>query len=174
MRGPGAEFAAEADHLGVDGAVGDGFVFILCEVDDLCAGVDAALMLEEEAQEAEFHTCEVEGLTIQCDGVGRIVEGKAIEGMEGIDASGWAAEDGFDASEEDGFGEGFGDVIVCAHFQAFDNVFLGGFGGEHDDRRRGGRRGFADAAADCEAVHAWEHEVEEDESWFFAEDHFEA
>ena len=57
--------------------------------------------------------------------------------MEGIDADSRAAEDGFDASEEDGFREGFGDVIVGAHFEAFDDVFLGGFSGEHDDGRRG-------------------------------------
>ncbi len=94
--------------------------------------------------------------------------------MEGIDASGGAAEDGFDAREEDGFGKGLGDVIIGAYFKAFDDVLFGGLGGEHDDGRRGGGGRFADASANRQAVYAREHQIKKDKRGLFAEDHFEA
>ena len=158
----------------VDRAVRDGLVFILREVDDLGARVDAALMLDEETQEAKFHARQIKGLAIQRDGVGRIIEGESIQGMEGVNARGGAAQDGFDAREEDRLGEGLGDVIIGAHFKAFDNVIFGGLGGEHDDGYRGRRRRFANAAADGETIHARQHQVKKNERGLFAEDHFKA
>ena len=174
VRGPGAEFAAEAHHLRVDRAVGDSLVLILREVDDLGARVDATLMLHEKTQEAKFHARQIEGLVIECDGVGRIVERETIQGMKGVDAGGGAAQDSFDARKKNRLRKGLGDVIIRAHFKPLDNIFFGSLCCEHDNGCRGRGRRFANAAANREAVHARQHQVKKDERGFFAKDHFEA
>jgi hypothetical protein len=71
-----------------------------------------------------------------------------------------AAEEGFDADEEDREVEGLGEVVVCAGFEAFEDVFGAGAGGEHEDG--GEALGVAQGAGDDEAVGAGEHTVEDD------------
>ena len=46
---------------------------------------------------------------------------------------GGAAEEGFDADEQDVEVEGLGEVVVGAGFDAFEDVFGAGAGGEHQD-----------------------------------------
>ena len=70
-----------------------------------------------------------------------------------------AAEHGLDAGDEFAHGEGLGHVVVGADFEADDAVDFVVAGGEHED---GDRAGATDLAADLEAVHAGEHEVEHD------------
>ena len=57
---------------------------------------------------------------------------------------GGAAEEGFEADEQDVEVEGLGEVVVGAGFDAFEDVFGAGAGGEHEDggvavALRGGR-----------------------------------
>jgi hypothetical protein len=61
--------------------------------------------------------------------------------------------------------EGLHDVVVGARFEALHDVGGVGAGGQHDDRHT---RLGAHAGADLDAVHAGEHEVEEDEIGPFA------
>ena len=73
---------------------------------------------------------------------------------------GGAAEEGFDADEEDVEVEGLGEVVVGAGFDAFEDLFGAGAGGEHQDGSV--VLGFAEGADDGEAVGAGEHAVEDD------------
>ena len=75
-----------------------------------------------------------------------------------------AAQDGFDAGDEDFRGEWFGDVFVYAEVKAEEFVAFFAFGGEHDDRNFGV---LADFAADLPAVHFGHHDVEDDEGDVF-------
>ncbi len=73
---------------------------------------------------------------------------------------GGAAEEGLDADEEDVEVEGLGEVVVGSGFEAFEDLFGAGAGGEHEDW--GVVLGFAEGAGDGEAVLAGEHAVEDD------------
>ena len=57
--------------------------------------------------------------------------------------------------------EGFGQIVVGAHFQADDAVGVLAHRGQHDDRHR---RIRADTAAQAQPVFAGEHEVEHDKT----------
>ena len=67
---------------------------------------------------------------------------------------------GPDAGDELGDLERLLDVVVGARLEADHDIDRVGAGGEHDDRDR---RRPADRAADLEAVHARQHDVEQDE-----------
>jgi hypothetical protein len=71
-----------------------------------------------------------------------------------------AAEEGFDADEEDVEVEGLGEVVVGTGFEAGEDVFGAGAGGEHEDG--GVALGVAQGAGDGEAVGAGQHAVEDD------------
>ena len=73
---------------------------------------------------------------------------------------GGAAEEGGEAGEEDVEVEGFGEVVVRAGGEAFEDVFGAAAGGEEEDG--GVVAGGAEGAGDGEAVLAGEHDVEED------------
>ena len=78
---------------------------------------------------------------------------------------GGAAEEGFEADEEDVEVEGLGEVVVGAGFDAFEDVFGAGAGGEEQDGSVDA--GFAEGADDGEAVGAGEHAVEDDGGGLF-------
>jgi hypothetical protein len=73
---------------------------------------------------------------------------------------GGAAEEGLEADEENVEVEGLGEVVVGASFDAFEDLFGAGAGGEYKDG--GVALGCAEGADDGEAVGAGEHAVEED------------
>ena len=73
---------------------------------------------------------------------------------------GGAAEQGFDADEEDVEVEGLGEVVVGAGFETFEDVLGTGACGQHQDG--GVVLGFAEGANDLEAVVAGKHAVEYD------------
>jgi hypothetical protein len=74
-----------------------------------------------------------------------------------------AAKDGLYARKEFADGEGLGDVIVGAEFEAHDFIDLLATRGEHDD---GNRRAFGlELLANVQAAHARHHHVENDEVW---------
>ncbi len=69
-----------------------------------------------------------------------------------------AAQNGADAGFEDLAAGGLDDVVVGAGLQAEDDVDVVAARGEHDDRDL---LGGADAAADLEAAHVGQHQVEQ-------------
>ena len=71
-----------------------------------------------------------------------------------------AAQHGVDAGQQLARIEGFRQIVVGPHFQSDDAVDLVALGGEHDNRHGGF---LADLAADVDAVHPRQHEVEQDE-----------
>lgn len=71
-----------------------------------------------------------------------------------------AAEEGFQPDEEDVEVEGFGEIVVRAGLDAFENLVRAGAGGEHEDGSVD--LCFAKGADDGEAVSSGQHAVEED------------
>ena len=62
--------------------------------------------------------------------------------------------------------EGFGQIIIGAHFQTNDAVDFVALGGEHDDRN--GVFGGAQAAADGKTIFAGQHQIQHHEVEMFA------
>lgn len=73
-----------------------------------------------------------------------------------------APQDRLDAGEQFARREGFGDIVVGAHFQPDDAVHLVRAGGQHDDGRRLVSADTQLAAQD-EAVVARHHQIEDDQ-----------
>ena len=73
---------------------------------------------------------------------------------------GGAAEEGFEADEEEFEVEGLGEVVVCAGVESFEDVLRVGAGGEHEDGEV--EVVLAEGADDGEAVGSGEHDVKED------------
>src|SRR5262245_36070333 len=71
-----------------------------------------------------------------------------------------APQGGLDAAAELAHREGLGYVVVGADLEAGDLVGLAALGGQHDDRHLAAR---AHLAADFDAVHLRQHQVEDDE-----------
>ena len=66
-----------------------------------------------------------------------------------------------DAGDQFARVERLGQVVVGAHFKPDDAVDLVAFGGEHDDRLL--RFAGTQAAADRQAIFAWQHQVKNDQ-----------
>ncbi len=133
--------------------------------EQLLAGEDAAAIFGEGAQEVEFEGGEVYGDIVHGDEARARVDADVAEGEGGrLEASAAArldaAEGGFDAGSEFARGEGFGDVVICADGEADDLVGLFGARSEEDDVDVGFA---AEVGEEFDAVHAWEHDVEDDE-----------
>ena len=73
---------------------------------------------------------------------------------------GGAPQEGLDTDEQDIEVEGLGEVVVCACFDASEDVFGTRASGEHEDR--GKALGVAQGAGDGESICAGEHAVEDD------------
>ena len=78
-----------------------------------------------------------------------------------------AAQEGFDACQQFGRFERFGEVIVGPQFQAHDAIVELRLGGEHEDGDVVAL--LAEFAADFEAALAGQHDVEHDEVELFLE-----
>ena len=122
------------------------------------AGDDLAFAVGEVAEEVGLHDGEVGDAVGGDEFEGVKVDGAVVEEVEcrmgaGLGGSGsrgcgclpgGAAQQGLDADEEDVEVEGLGEVVVGAGFEAFEDVFGAGAGGEHQDGgvsagRRAGR-----------------------------------
>ena len=133
----------------------------------MVAGEDAARVFHEGEEEVVFVAGEVEGLAGAADDFadGVVVEGVRVgrgiggcgRGTEGGAVG--AAEDGADAGGEFAGAEGFGDVVVGAEFEADDAVDFAIACSEEED---GDRRGLAESAADVEAAHVGETDIEDE------------
>ena len=74
-----------------------------------------------------------------------------------------AREAGADGVEQVGAGDGLRQVVVGAEVHAGADVGRLAFGGEEDERQRGGGGVGAQRGEDFQAVHAGQHDVAEDE-----------
>jgi hypothetical protein len=162
-----AEFLAEGGDVDVYRAVEDLVVAVADFLEELLAGFDAAAGADEAGEEVELDGGEIQGLVMEGDDAGADVHaegaGEEIRGVRsggGLGgAEGATADDGAETGEELAGGEGFREVIVGADLEADDAVGFVTTGGEHED---GDVAGFADLFEDLEAVHAGEHEVEDE------------
>ena len=164
LRG-GADFFAEAAHVGIHSAgIDEGIVFPDI-AEELVAGLDASGALGEDGEELEFGGSEVDGLAFPRGDVAGDIDMEIAEAelVAGFFAGLAAAEDFLDAQEEFARAERFGEVIISAEFEAEDAVDLGRLGGEHEDGRLGGGGLEAEGFANLEAVHFREHDIEDDE-----------
>jgi hypothetical protein len=168
------DVAAESDDEVVDGAGVGVFVDVPDLFEDLFAGDDLTFAVCEVAEEVGLHEGEVRGAIggdeFECvEADGAVVEGvlrwrSSWFGFYGLGGQSslpcGATEKGLDANKEDVEIEGLGEVIVGSCFEAFQDLFGAGAGGEHQDW--GEVLGFAERADDGEAVCAGEHAVEDD------------
>jgi len=123
-------------------------------------GDDLAVVAGQVGDELEFFGGEVDGASLDGDGVGDGVD-EEVSGLNGAGgALRGAAEVGADAGEEFVVAEGLGDVVVGASVEGFDLGALVVADGEYED---GGGGGGADGAADVDAGHGGHHEVGDDE-----------
>ena len=153
--------------MDVDGAVEDVVVAVAGFIEEGLAGFDAALGLREAREEVELDGREDEGLGAEDGGAGVEVEAEfadddflgrrdGLGGDGGVERA--AAEDGAEAREKFAGGKRFREIVVGTDFEADDAVGLVAPRGEHED----GDGGFlADTFEDLEAVHAGEHNVED-------------
>ena len=146
------ERAVEGIPLAAEDGFGEGFAL------DYFAG-----RAHEDFEEGELYVGEIDEGVVLEDGAGGGVEYQVFDdergGFGGGGGSGGAAADGADAGEELASVEGLGEVVVCAHLEAYDAVDVFAAGGEEEDAVGGGG---AEAGEDFEAVDAGEHDVEED------------
>ena len=70
---------------------------------------------------------------------------------------------GFDARHQFAHGERLGQIIICAHFETHDAIYLIIAGGEHQNRCG---HLLAQDARHFEAIQFGEHDVEQDEIGF--------
>jgi hypothetical protein len=176
------DVAAEADDEVVDGAGVGVFVDAPDFFENLFAGDDLAFAVGEVAEEVGLHEGEVGdavgGDELECvEADGAVVERVfvfRVRGVRGEDRlrcllrgcvrrealPGGAAEEGFEADEENVEVEGLGEVVVGSGFDAFEDLFGARAGGEHEDW--GVALGLAEGADNGEAVGSGEHAVEDD------------
>jgi len=81
-----------------------------------------------------------------------------VDGLGGMPLS--AAEEAFNADQQDVEIEGLGQVVVGTGFKAFENILRAGTRGQHQDRSVA--LGVAQGASDGEAVFPRQHAVEND------------
>jgi hypothetical protein len=70
-------------------------------------------------------------------------------------------QDGLDTGEEFFRQEGFGDIVICADSEAFEDIFFQGFGSEEDNGHIGIFGPYF--AGEAKAVHFGHHDVEDTE-----------
>ena len=124
-----------------------------------CQGL--AGVFHEELDDGILHLGELDALAVlfQAAAAGVEDEGGLADDAVVADVAANAAVEGVDAGGELCGGEGLGDVVVGPGHKAGDLVHLLGAGGEHDDADL--RVARPDAAADLEAVHIRQHDVQQ-------------
>src|SRR6266550_6067900 len=132
------------------------------EIEQALAREDDARMLEEAGEEVELLARELDQRTADGHLVGVAPQDDLARGehLLLVPALG-TTEDCLDPSRQLAGRERLRNVIVGAELEASDAVRLLVAGGEHDDRNL---RAGADLAADLEAVHAGQADVEHDEA----------
>jgi hypothetical protein len=133
----------------------------------LVACEDTTGVFHEGEEEVVFVAGEVEGLAGAADDFadGVVVEGvrsgRGIGGCGGVieRVAVGAAEDGADAGGEFAGAERFSDVVVSTEFEADDAIDFAIACGEEED---GDGRGLAEGAADVEAAHIGETDIEDE------------
>lgn len=168
------DVASEADDEVIDGAG----VRILVDTPDLfedvLAGDDLTFVFGKVAEEVGFHEGEVgdavggdkfegvkaDGAVVEGVGCGLIERRGLAEFRSRWRLPGRAAEKGLDTDEEDVEIKGFGEIVVGTGFEAFEDVFGAGAGGEEEDWSVDLR--FAEGSDDGEAITSRKHAVEDD------------
>lgn len=121
-------------------------------------------MPEEKGEEVELPYCQSQSATVAAGLPGRRVETQPAPGQRAGPVHRYggpgAAQHGVDPQDQFARAERFGDIVVGAGLQPEDAVLLVTAGGEHDD---GDRPVLPHSAADLEAVHGGEHQVQDDE-----------
>ena len=150
--------------MDVDGARLDIDVLAPHRVQKLLAREDAAGMLHEMAQQAEFGGPEMDRLGGARHAMRHQVHddvgvGQRLVGQRRPDA----AQHGADARHQLGGRERLGDIVVGAGVEPAHPVALLAARRQHDDRQVGGRGLAAQLAADLDARHQRQHPVEQDE-----------
>jgi len=154
------DFIAEPADEDVDD-VGLGVEVVIPDVlEDHGFGDDLVLVAEEVFEEEEFTGLEIDFGRAAPDFAGEEVHFEIGEGEAGDDGGGAGAPDeGLEASEQFGEGEGLGEVIVAAALEAGNAVVERAFGAEDED----GEFDLFGAPAfdDAEAVELGKHEVDD-------------
>ena len=127
----------------------------------LVAGDDPAGVAHQHPQQVELLGGELQLLVAHPGPVRLDVDPHAVGGGLLGRLGGAAPQQGPDPGEQFGEPEGLGDVVVGAGVEADDGVHLVGAGGQHEDRHAVALG--AQPAADLEAVHAGQAEVEHDQ-----------
>ena len=157
-------FFAEAADVNVHAARCDEAVGAPDGVEELIAGEHAVGTRGQVVEQAKFERAERDGLSGMADAIGSRVDSKAADFDDARGVNGWlgATEQGFDAGDEFAGAEGLGDVIIGAHFEAYDAVGFVAARGEHQDGKTVEGFVLADFAADVQAGHFREHEIEQE------------
>ena len=135
--------------------------------EQLLAGEGLARAAGKDEKQFEFVGSEFDGHAIERDGIFFRVNFEAANANDGwrFDLAFGTAKHGTHAGNEHSWRKRFGDVIIRADLKASDLIHFFGEGGEHDD----GNVAFAaQNFADFAPVNVGEHQVKDDEIWFFA------
>ena len=127
----------------------------------LLAGERAAAVGDEHLQEIKFLRGQAHFLSAEGDGALDEVDLHIMHADDFLllhDVSPGAAQHGANPRAHLQNVERFGHVVVRAVFQTEDFVHVLALGGQHDNRNTGC---FADALADAESVHLWQHHVQQ-------------
>ena len=129
--------------------------------EELLAGKDLPGGARQRGEQVEFEGGQRDDAAPAFDDVAgdvdrQVLQGQALVGLRVLAA---AQSRAYAGHEFLGF-EGLGDVVVRASFEPGDDVGRIRAGGQHNDRHVGDA---TDCPAHVEAVHAGEHDVEEDQ-----------
>jgi len=160
----GFNFFAQAADVDVHAAGRDEAVGAPDGVEELVAREDAVGARGQIVEQAKFERTQRHGLAGMADAVGSRVDREAsdFDDARGIDGRLGATKQSLDAGDELSRAERLGNVIVGAHFEADDAVGFVAARGEHQDGQAIQRFVLADFAADVQAGHFREHEIEQE------------
>ena len=150
--------------MDVDGAGLDIDVRAPDGVEQLLAAEDAAGVLHQVVEQAEFGGAQVDLVAGAADAVGDAVDDdvtvvEAIVGQARADA----AEHGADAGDQLAHREGLGQIVVGAGVEAADAIAFLATRGQHDDRHVAGLGLAADATADLDPRQFGQHPVQQNQ-----------
>jgi hypothetical protein len=161
LRGVVAQFVAEVSHVHVDHML----VVVLGAPDafqQLRSGEDSAGLVRQSEQQRKLARCQRNKRPSQRDFVAGLVDHQLTEGRW-RGCLGWrplgrarTPKHGPHPSHELPRTERLGEIVICADLEANDAIDLLGTRGEHQNV---GVAELPNAAADLEAVEAWQHQI---------------
>jgi hypothetical protein len=158
------ERTAQATDVHIDGASLDVDIRTPDRIEQLLAREDAAGVLHEVFEQAEFRRPEMDLFTRALHPVcGAVDRDVADHDLVFSQARTNTAQDGAQAGEELVHRERLGQVIVGALIEATDAIALVAAGRQHDDRRVARLAARAQPAADFDPRNLGQHPVEQDE-----------